>query len=763
MTHRPPESARGCTSVLRLVGALVSASLVAGSVPSARAEEAPPPRPLSLTISGGGTKGATMAGQLFYLEQLLRWSGRARPRVFTGASAGAINSLIGLLSMCGPAEPDPTRTLYWQAWTTVGLDELLVPAKASATGLLTTDAYAPQLERARAVWEAGLPESCDVLLGIVVTRADARRVVLAPGMPPLPIPREQALLRVTGRGLGRPPRMTNHVDPARLTGQLLLPLDGADARPFDALASLVLASAAFPVGFSPVEVAHCVYTPGASEAAAAPACAPSDAQAALFVDGGVFDNQPLSLAMEAFASLPDAIPSEDRAGLAGRWPADGRLYLLDPRVGSPPEPEERRAAPRALEDVLDVLALLVGLVGHGTSRELVAAFEREPRLVSRLELARSPVPELSSTFTGLLDQELRELDFTLGMVNAEWSARHAAPGSLMHELARAAPNEPPAGPGWRRFRCLGAVLAREDDGGACAGAELTDFRILIQLTLDRLALRCRAGAETSDVGAPGERHALCEALAAGAPIPQVAGVRRLAEAERTRRPDERDLDFQLRLLGRYGFHFADLGLARDEADEARVALIRRVAEALQAFADLQPRSGWAAGVLARIGVDLGLGYVPPEHSLHVTLGEGLELGYSVTSRDPGWSWLRFGVGLGVEGLGTLLDGTEDYVALIPKLGPELELYGHPAVQVRLGLRVGWQLSTGDGFSTRDCDFAAEARLPCSRLVTEIALSASLVGLVRLQLAGVIMPPHATGQELLWAIRPSLGFQLNSPF
>ena len=43
------------------------------------------------------------------------------------------------------------------------------------------------------------------------------------------------------------------------------------------------------------------------------------------------------------------------------------------------------------------------------------------------------------------------------------------------------------------------------------------------------------------------------------------------------------------------------------------------------------------------------------------------------------------------------------------------------------------------------------------------MAGTLFGLVRLQLAVVIEPPLMPGHTLLYAIRPTGGFQLNSPF
>ncbi|HRE88581.1 MAG TPA: hypothetical protein PK095_05515, partial [Myxococcota bacterium] len=70
-----------------------------------------------------------------------------------------------------------------------------------------------------------LPDSCDFIMGVAITRAKARMVVPAPGMPALPKSRETVLVRIQGQGLGRPARLSNVLDPHRATPELALPLD----------------------------------------------------------------------------------------------------------------------------------------------------------------------------------------------------------------------------------------------------------------------------------------------------------------------------------------------------------------------------------------------------------------------------------------------------------------------------------------------------------------------------------------------------------
>jgi len=700
--------------------------------------------PLSVTVSGGGTKGAYMAGHLYYMGHMSRRSPALRTRVLTGASAGAMNSAIAAVTGCTPGELNPQKSLYYRAWTTVGLSKLFVPDKTTATGVFTIQAYDPILAALKGIWDAGLPTDCDLLLGVAVTRAKARNVAVAPKMPKLPVSRETVLLRITGQGPDKPPLLRNQPPSNGAVGRILLPLDGPGTRPFEALKQAVLASAALPVAFSPVTIDHC------PASAKRTRCTVKDARPAAFVDGGIFDNQPLGLAVDAMKSIPGA--------------TNPRFYFLDPRViDYPTAVSTADAAPP--EHILDVLLSLTGMTSSSFSRELVSTFEREPQLRKRLLLGRTYFPHVSSTLTGLLDRAFREFDFYLGMYNAARTVREHALGRGIPDLEKLAMRGKPSlemARGWRPFLCLRAVLDGVGNPEICGGEELQDFRILLQLTLDRLGDECLRAKAAGKVP-KGSLHPVCRAALFGGRTVQVDGVRKLPHAERKRGKDENILNYQLRLLGAYRFHFQDLELDRDDAEQAKYRLLRRVSGITKSLADAQPAWGIALGGLSRIGVDLGLGYLPPVHTIHATLGLGFELGYSGTVDAPGWNRLRFGVALGFDGLSTVLTGETNYFALVPKVGLEVELYGTGVVQLRLGARVGYQLSTGDGFASGTCDYSRESDLPCSRFVSEAYLSASFLGFVRVQLAGAYYPGLNAGQRDRFALRPTLGVQFNSPF
>ncbi|MFT7580881.1 MAG: putative acylesterase/phospholipase RssA [Myxococcota bacterium] len=715
------------------------------------------PSPLALTLSGGGTKGAYMAGHLYYMDLVARQPGNSlSPKVFTGASAGAINAVVSALSSCQPAASLPTESLYWSTWTKIGLAELFDPAETVGVGLLTPKAFAPAIAQMRQIWDAGLPTSCDLIIGVAITRLKPRMVVLAPGFPALPRSSETVLLRLTGRGLGQPPKLRNVVDPARPIPDLQLPLGGPVSEPFEMLVRLILASSAFPVGFPPVEIPHCTVT---SDASGPIPCTRETAVPALFVDGGIFDNQPLGLAVRAMHHVKD-----DSAGghvLTDRpqpaLPNNARYYFLDPRARTFPEPLP--SAKGAPDDVVDIITALFGMVESASSAGLVSTLDQQPNVRAGLIVARTHMPQISSTFDGLLERAFREFDFYLGMYNAARTVREHPLGATVAGDTLTTRRQGAADTAaWRPFQCLRAVLDKVGDIGVCDHPDLQDFRGLLQVVLDRLYDGCRrlpAGPTTG--------HAMCDAARSGAAAPQVPGIPQISATERRQQGGESTLSYQLRLLARYRFHFRDMGLDPDDGEHVQARLIGIAHTMIQQFADVQPDNTFVTAVLGRMAVDLSLGYLAPEHSFHALLGLGSEVGYSGTFSNPDLRWLRFGIALGFDGISSILNGTDDYIAFIPKAGLEFEVYGAAAVQFRVGLRAGFQFSSVDGFLGDACDHGEEARLPCSRMVTEVTLAASLLGLLRIQLAAVYEPGLASGQDARFLLRPTVGFQVNSPF
>jgi len=257
---------------------------------------------MGLTVSGGVSLGSFEAGYLSYLFEVSKLNPRlSDQRIFTGASAGSVNALLSAMASCTPPQKSPEQSLFFRTWVPVGLEDLFDPRQTTPTGLFTKKPLLESVERVKAEWMKGLPETCDVTLGVATTRFTATSVEFVKDRVTLPRTEAKFVFRIRGQGAGKPPLLSNHVTRDNPLKRPLLPTAPDGNIAFDSLATVLLASASFPVAFPPMPILHCE-TKGipdvGAEAETPPECMADQAQTLLFIDGGVFDNQPLRLAVQ---------------------------------------------------------------------------------------------------------------------------------------------------------------------------------------------------------------------------------------------------------------------------------------------------------------------------------------------------------------------------------------------------------------------------------------------------------------------------------
>jgi len=144
----------------------------------------------------------------------------------------------------------------------------------------------------------------------------------------------------------------------------LLPLLGdGSSQDFDRIRDLLFASSAFPMAFAPQELDYCLTDPNDPETWE---CT-SPTRHEPFIDGGVFDNNPLRLAAR-LANLGLRVDDNGRGVWRDLWPVvddmrvrhDKIIYqYLDPDTTSYPPPETMTT-----EDEASTLSFLSGLLGE---------------------------------------------------------------------------------------------------------------------------------------------------------------------------------------------------------------------------------------------------------------------------------------------------------------------------------------------------------------------------------------------------------------
>lgn len=742
-----------------LLAAAVTALLVAGEAGPGADRPAAGAPPLALTVSGAVSLGSYEAGFLYYLVEALRLRPGARElRLVTGASAGSVNGLLAVLQHCGAAPASPRDSLFWSTWIDVGLEELHRRGDATPVAAFSRRPLERQAARLEAAWSAGLRASCDVVVGISATRVNPRLVHMEPE--PLLLPRidEQFTVRVQGRGPGRPPRVTNYVDPAWAGEQLLLPEDERGEVPFPALRDLFLASVAFPAAFPPQPLAHCVVR---AAGGATPRCPAAAAVTDPFLDGGLLDNTPLRsavrLARAGLRDAPDggaAWTDAPRFG-GGALPAGLAFTYVSPTViGYPAEDEPGRGGRPAM--IEHVTRVATAFVEAAFAKNLLALVEEDPAIGARVAVPVRSLPAAGSplaAFLGFFEREFRTFDFQLGM----YEARRLLAGG---RLAPAAfPEESDPVDGWRPLRCLRAVL--EGAGGPaerCAGDDLADFRILLQASLERLWDRCAPGHGEE----PQTAEPLCRAAWSGAPPPAVPGVRPLPGSSRRRR-DESHVAHVMRLLVGHGFRFRDHHLSRDRAGEAPAALRRDLVAIGKTVSGRQPvADGVILDTLVALAAD-AIVYVPPRNSLWLAFGRDVELGASHGFFDAFQEgrWLRFHAAAQMNRLGQAISSDPGPRAVTLLAGVELLPPRISSTRFQLGalLRGGWQLSSRDRWGAIACPEPDTDTLGvCSRPVLQAGAVGAVFERIRLHLVGAWYPRWDSMRRPLWALSPAAGLE-----
>jgi predicted acylesterase/phospholipase RssA len=753
---------------LAVVLALVSLSWV---VPT-RAQEAPASVPvLGLTVSGGVSLGSFEAGYLYYLFETLKLNpGLVEPRIFTGASAGSANALMSFLSSCSPRDLRPDESLFYKTWIPVGLHQLFSPENVSQRALFSQDPLREKLDAIGKAWQAGLPTSCDATLGLSTTRVTAARVDLIKDRVSLARTEAKFVVHVRGRGPGKPPLTTNYVGERELMLRPLLPVEADGSISYESVKQVLLASGAFPLAFEPVPVMHC--TARVDEAM----CTPDRAAISLFMDGGVFDNQPLRLAVQLaqqgligqgaqrrFADVPSMA--------ANSTLRDDTLFVyVDPAVQVLPSVDAAEAAQADGSTFSYLLKLFEQLVESSRSKELQVLLEDDPDVTKQITATHTyfmPLSDPLYSFLGFFETDFRIHDFYLGMHSAHrWFADVV--GIKRPDVRPSYPEQvyPSGGDqalqrSWAPYRCMRAAFDGTESTEVCNGVDVS-IRAGIQTSLDRIYARCtqlRKRAEAAGTPLRPTSHEHCRRAFLGEEPPLLPGMKtnRGFEFE----GDESTLDHELRRLAMHGFQFKDMEVPSDRALEAKRYVAQRIGAMVRALATTQERGVYRA-LLPAVGriASQALAYVPPYAAWHVLMGRGLEAGYSRTGWDTKLSWIRAAVSVELDGLFALASkGDSNSLKLTPMVGMELELLPLSSYryQTRFGFRGGFAFSTLDHFLADPCTEGAG----CSRVRGEAYIAFIVFQLLRAQLGFAAYPPM---RDSPWdySIQPRIGLELDKP-
>jgi predicted acylesterase/phospholipase RssA len=447
--------------------------------------------PVVMTVSGGISKGSYQAGVNWGLIRYLKMVNAGRPLapsepkvlgdprpydipLYTGASAGNINSVASAIEWCRSdfLKRKPEESLFWELWTPVGFAQLLPEHRRDEhpEALFSRSFFRKRsFESIRTFQEGGsnLLPGCEVALGITLTRLepervnvgaiqvetqrfvsifrarvakrDPVRVVFDQHGSTIPIDLSQLEDPKDREHFRRQDRSARYgLDPIRF-GQLALPVlrsanDTANDLPNDTLIYRISqASSAFPVAFAPVELSYCIgRNPSNGDC--------TQVRRAEFIDGGVFDNNPLGLAYRMFEYIQYKTPFGHPPQFIYIDP-DHLRTAVKPGVGVP--------TPARGMDAMKRFAF--GAVSAGRQHELeILGRDLTGDQRKSLSLTDRSFPitgEHLGAFGAFLGRPFREYDFYVGIYDAfVYAARY------LH------PNCPPAGPA-ADAGCVSKILA----------------------------------------------------------------------------------------------------------------------------------------------------------------------------------------------------------------------------------------------------------------------------------------------------------------
>jgi hypothetical protein len=393
-------------------------------------------------VRGGVSLGAYEGGINWALLRVLQGDPSASLTTVTGASAGNINAFLSAVEWCqSPARSaaeSPRDNLFWKAWIPVGIHGLFPRGQrkgyAPGDGLFARAAFAPAEATLRRALDDGtrFPAGCPLTLGVTVTRIRPADIVIKSadaqsGSDGIHIPTQRF---VSTFGLDTGPaglRFRQLAEHDHEIGEYLtLPTkDGAGLVSDDQVIDIIHASSAFPVAFGPQVIRHCVENGQVRQGDRGPRRGGCAAVADQFIDGGVFDNVPLGLAVSLTGQILGADASE-QVHYVYVDPDHARSYSKAP-TPAPERPETKRVG---LSTTFDFISTFIA-VSEQYELQTVARYLYKPtdgRVANGGEKLppTTPLPRLSSRFHPLMGsylahfgaffaQPFREHDFYVGV------------------------------------------------------------------------------------------------------------------------------------------------------------------------------------------------------------------------------------------------------------------------------------------------------------------------------------------------------------
>ena len=415
---------------------------------------AAPKVPLALTSSGAVSLGSYQAGYHYYAVEFLKLNKHLFDvKVVTGASAGAINALLTVMALADTTCVVDTQSVFYRAWLPIGIKQLM--GSTNPLGIVNRDSMDaiedPMIEdQLRGIAEKGTPARLDLVLAVTGTKT--RPYLERLGNLAIPRVKDRFVIKVD-KEPGKALRLRNYCYQDLNVSQTILPFGAIPDK--DILKGIVYSSSAFPGAFAPYDklpmraVNTAVINDRLSEPIdwGTPALwkrlsriPEADSIHPAYLDGGIFDNEPIRLAhMLATHGLR-------RKQGEVRWKrslnrrrtaiADSSMmyaYLSPGNTRYPQLGTDDSAAAASLPGLF--LKAGPAMIAASRRNELFTLLEENDKLGERMFLTENhavPMSGYMGNFFGFLERDFRMFDFYLGMYDAERNLRQITrPGSYL--------------------------------------------------------------------------------------------------------------------------------------------------------------------------------------------------------------------------------------------------------------------------------------------------------------------------------------------
>jgi predicted acylesterase/phospholipase RssA len=428
----------------RSLQAVLLASLLVHAAPahSQIDPEATEKIPVIISASGGISRGAYQAGVNWALVQVFRGSrnrefrertginGYYHVAVATGASAGNVNATFTAIEDCDARRRPqrPEQSLFWKLWVNMGLDQLFdsdIREYGAATSLFTrryVDLHAFPAVMTRMSSDS-VRTDCEIPIGITLTRVRPGDIAIGPD--------RLGAARVTAATQRYATLFTIKAQQNRLIfartdssiwlnngrlGKLILgpSLSGTEVLDTAWVSSAMQASGAFPIAFQPMLLSYRDANTVTGRGDCRNGMIVCDSTA-VFIDGGLFDNNPMMMALEIYRKRKQP-PGENSTETRVLYIDTGKLRGAALRA-------ESRRVPDALPADRGMAALMQLASGflpaarqyelQGLARSL--ADDERASWIRVTTRSQPMIGDYLGGFAAFLGRPLREYDFYTGI------------------------------------------------------------------------------------------------------------------------------------------------------------------------------------------------------------------------------------------------------------------------------------------------------------------------------------------------------------